>query len=199
MPENNAKIKPGYPSIIPLWRKYKEKKVAKAAIDFLTSINKPLNVAEISRERIRRAGEQFSKGDIGFKSYELSKSNYRQWNTITDKDDEQKLKTQMQLFLEKPLVDGYDEESVVYEVLVKEGFSLNSQVSQSVIPGKLGIKVWQIIDGERRMFVTFAKKLTQEQAGSLGLVEKDIFVCLDSALDDTTKVNLVRNFNLRVI
>ena len=105
----------------------------------------------------------------------------------------------MQLFLEKPLVDGYDEESVVYEVLVKEGFSLNSQVSQSVIPGKLGIKVWQIIDGERRMFVTFAKKLTQEQAGSLGLVEKDIFVCLDSALDDTTKVNLVRNFNLRVI
>ncbi|MBI5123167.1 site-specific DNA-methyltransferase, partial [Candidatus Roizmanbacteria bacterium] len=76
------------------------------------------NIAEIARERIRRvasaiatASQGGKKFDLGFKSISLSKSNYRQWNILTDKDDEKKLKDQMKIFLEKPLVDGYDEKS----------------------------------------------------------------------------------------
>ncbi len=156
-------------------------------------------ITEISRERIRLAGKKIDKGDIGFKAFKLSKSNYRQWNVITDKDDTQKLKEQMNLFLEKPLVDGYDEKFVVYELLEKEGFDLNAQVVNISIPEKTGIKVWQVTKGEIKMIVSFAKKLTQEQVGLLGLKENDVFVCLDLALDDTTKVNLMRNFNLKVI
>ncbi|MFA6077329.1 MAG: hypothetical protein WC735_04635 [Candidatus Paceibacterota bacterium] len=136
------------------------------------------------------------KLDLGFKSFKLSRSNYRQWNVITDKDDEKKLKAQMKLFVEKPLVDNYDEKSVVYEILTKEGFDLNATVEQTKI-GKL--EVWKISDSERKVVVTFAKKLTKDQVDSLSLSENDTFVCLDSALDDTTKVNLVRNYNIKVI
>jgi len=154
------------------------------------------NIVEIARERIRRAGKKISKGDIDFKSLSLTKSNYRQWNILTDKDDKDKLKKQMKLFLEKPLVDGYDEKSVVYEILLKEGYNLNSKVTQ----GKTGnIKYWQVIDRVKKLVMTFEKKVTKDQFEFLKLSEEDTFVCLDSALDDTTKINIGRNFNVKVI
>ncbi|MBI5122639.1 hypothetical protein HZA75_02150, partial [Candidatus Roizmanbacteria bacterium] len=132
----------------------------------------------------------------GFKSISLSKSNYRQWNILTDKDDEKKLKDQMKIFLEKPLVDGYDEKSVVYEILLKEGYNLNSKVTQE----KNGnTKYWQVDDEGRKLLVTFEKNVTKDQVESLKLTEEDTFVCLDSALDDTTKINIGRNLNVRVI
>lgn len=153
-------------------------------------------ISEISRERIKRAGKKIEKGDIGFKSISLSKSNYRQWNLLTDKDDEKKLKEQMRMFLEKPLVDGYDEKSVVYETLLKEGYDLNSKVTQE----KDGnIKYWQVVDENKKLLVTFDKKITKDQVESLKLTDEDTFVCLDSALDDTTKINIGRNLNVKVI
>ena len=134
--------------------------------------------------------------DIGFKSLKLSKSNYRQWNVITDKEDEEVLKAQMKIFTEKPLVDGYNEKDVVYEILTKEGFDINAKVEEKTIEK---IKVWAVSDLEKKMFVSFAKKLTKEQVDGLKLTDSDTFVCFDSALDDTSKVNLMRNFNLKVI
>ena len=56
-------------------------------------------------------------------------------------------------------------------------------------------------DGTKRRFRTQSlfKHLTKEQVEKLGLGENDIFVCLDSALDDTTKVNIGRNLIVKVI
>jgi adenine-specific DNA-methyltransferase len=136
--------------------------------------------------------------DLGFKSFELQQSNYRQWHELTEEDDEAKLKEQVRLFAEKPLVDEYDEESVVYEVLLKEGFDLNSEVKQE----KMGeLDAWTASDNttERRIVVSFAKELTKDQIESLGLGEDDTFVCFDYALDDETKVNITRNLDVKVI
>lgn len=165
-------------------------------IAFLQSINKPTNIAEICKERIRRAGTKIGKGNVGFKSFKLQKSNYRQWNVLTVEDNEEVLKKQIKLFADKPLVDGYDEKTVVFEVLLKEGFDLNAKVEQ-VRVGSL--QLWKIIETDKRLFITFALKVTQEQVGALALTDQDMFVCLDSALDDTTKVNLIRNVKVKVI
>ncbi|PIQ78689.1 MAG: site-specific DNA-methyltransferase [Parcubacteria group bacterium CG_4_9_14_0_2_um_filter_41_8] len=189
-------------------------------------------IADISRERIRRAGKKiiedglpegyynglrevygYKEGevnelraneretiekylDLGFKSYKLSQSNYREWNVLTDKDDEVTLKKQLKLIAEKPLVDKYDEEAVVYEVLVKEGFGLNAKVEKQK---KGGLDLWRVADRGREMFITFAAKLTQKQVESLALPKDTVFVCLDSALDDSTKVNIGRGLNVKVI
>jgi len=154
------------------------------------------NIAEISKERIRRAGAKIDKGDTGFKAFTLASSNYRRWNTITGEDDEQKLIKQAKLFTEKPLVDGYTESNIVYEILLKEGFDLNSKIKEIK---KDGIHCYQIIDGEKEMTITFAKKLTKDQIEGLELPKDTIFVCFDSALDDTTKVNIMRNLMVKVI
>jgi len=157
-------------------------------------------ISAISRERIRRAGDQIGRGDIGFKAFSLSPSNYRKWRDITADDDEETLKAQMRLFAEKPLVDDYNEESVVYEVMLKEGMDMHASVHRE--QGTLA--PWIIESGKegeekRTLVVSFAKKVTKEQVDALKLAKEDTFVCPDGALDDTTKVNISRSVNLKVI
>jgi adenine-specific DNA-methyltransferase len=123
---------------------------------------------------------------------------------LTDKDDEAALINQAKLFAEKPLVDNFDEKSVVYEILLKEGFNLNSGISE--FANNRGVHFWIVkgsIGGDdicHTMFITFASKVTVDDADEHSLGEGDLFVCLDSALDDTTKVNILRReFNVKVI
>lgn len=164
-------------------------------------------IAEISRERIRRAGEKIlslpyrhamsvRQTDVGFKAFSLSPSNYRRWNVLTAEDDEEVLLQQAKLFIEKPLVDKYDEQSVIYEILLKEGFDLNSKITEIK---KGGVAYHKVIDGEKEMNISFATKLTIDQINSLELPKDTTFVCLDSALDDTTKVNIMRNLTVKTI
>jgi len=126
----------------------------------------------------------------------IEETYYRQWQVMNEENTEKELLEQAKLFAEKPLVDNYDEKSVVYEIFLKEGFDLNAVVEKKTIEKN---KVWVISDLEKKMFVSFAKKLTKEQVEKFGLEKTDIFVCLDSALDDTIKINLMRNLDLRVV
>lgn len=81
-------------------------------------------------------------------------------------------------------------------MLVKEGFGLNALVKEVTV-GYL--KVWKVLDEGRSLAITFASQVSQEQVELLKLTDADTFVCFDSALDDTTKINLVRNLNIKVI
>jgi adenine-specific DNA-methyltransferase len=177
------------------------------------------NIAQIARRRICRAAEEiikdkddkllFERGEnfehaFEFKSFTLSKSNYREWNILGAEDDSAKLKEQLRLIKDKPLVNNFDEKSVVYEILLKEGFDLNSFVvstpSTTLRADSVEKSPWTVSDSDRKMIVSFTNKLTQEQVDSFGLNEGDLFVCLDSALDDTTKVNILRRkFNVKTI
>lgn len=56
-----------------------------------------------------------------------------------------------------------------------------------------------MVDEDKKLLITFDKKITKDQVESLKLTEEDTFVCLDSALDDTTKINIGRNLNVKVI
>ena len=49
------------------------------------------------------------------------------------------LKKQAELF-SKPLVDGYDDTDVIYEVIVKEGYGLNSRIEKAGRFHKQGIQ-----------------------------------------------------------
>lgn len=57
-----------------------------ASAAFCDSINRPRNIAEITKERIRRAGSMIRSGnpliagDFGFRVFRLDSSNIRAWN-----------------------------------------------------------------------------------------------------------------------
>lgn len=108
-------------------------------------------IAEISKERIRRAGikirkeieaeqtkqqeqlsfdgnEETKMPDIGFKVFKLQDSNFKQWQQTTANGVEQ-LQLQLQEFID-PVSPNATVESMVYELILKSGKDLNCTIER---------------------------------------------------------------------
>lgn len=100
------------------------------SIQFLKSIDKPLNLAEITKERLRRTCSQ-----SGFKSFKLATSNLKAWNPDRTDLEETLLSHQ------EHLIEGRSEFDVLYEMLLKRGIDLAAPIESRDFSGK---KVYSI-------------------------------------------------------
>lgn len=111
------------------------------------------NIAEIGKERIRRAGEQIKQEladkyekaseeerknmkhpdelDIGFRTFKLDSSNIKEWNP----GKYENIQTAIEDF-ETPYVPGRTEEDVVYEMMLKMGLDLTLPIEEVDVNGK---------------------------------------------------------------
>ena len=162
-------------------------------------------IADICKERIRRAAKKIkeeskrqklagAKQDLGFKVFKLAKSNYRIWEDYDGKDADE-LKKQAELF-SKPLVDGYDDINVIYEVIVKEGYDLNSKIEKADVSTN---KVYRVTDGDSSFFITLDAKINAKTLDRLDLQKDTTLVCIDDSLDDSQKNNISMRCNLKTI
>ncbi len=158
-------------------------------------------IAELSVERIRRAAKKLDVQD-GFKVFRLAASNYPENTFEFDPDKaEEENKAAFEDYLKQAkrakLIDDLDETSVIYENIVKEGFSLNSKIQEGV-PGNN--KVYTITDGDRQFSIcldrsiddTTVKNITEWAKGAT-------FICFDNALSDSQKANLGLHVELKTI
>ncbi|OYV41336.1 MAG: hypothetical protein B7Z80_02065 [Rhodospirillales bacterium 20-64-7] len=96
----------------------------KTAADFCDKLGIPRNVAEITKERLRRAGTKLSAEkpekslDIGFRVYKLASSNLKPW--IPDSGN----LAQSLLDAVDNIVPGRSEEDLLVELLLKTGIDL---------------------------------------------------------------------------
>ena len=149
-------------------------------------------IKKLHEENKQQKLDDKSNQDLGFKVFKLSKSNYKIWEDVKD---EAKLKEQLTLF-EDPLVENYKDIDVIYEIILKEGYSLNSKIEEhSQKPNK----IYKVIDDEFFFYVTLDKKLNEKTISELKLDKNVMFVCLDSALDDSQKTNLDKLCKLKII
>ena len=108
----------------------------KAALTLCDKIGKPSNVAEITKERLRRAAAKIKdenptfSGDLGFRVFKLDTSNIRAWEP--DRDD-----------LEGSLLQNVEhiksdrcEDDILYELLLKLGLDLCVPIETRAIAGK---------------------------------------------------------------
>ena len=117
----------------PLDPKDKQQKVA---AKYCEDLGKPLNIAELSKERLRKAGAAIKTGkpewhgDVGFRVFKLDNSNIRAWNpNATD------LGGSLLANLEH-IEPGRSNDDVLYEVLLKLGLDLCVPIEQRQIAGK---------------------------------------------------------------
>jgi adenine-specific DNA-methyltransferase len=82
--------------------------------------------AEITNLKIKI--EQLKVQDLGFKVLKLEDSNFKQWQQIEGKDAKA-LAEQMKLFVD-PVSESATIENMVYELLLKSGKDLNSQIEK---------------------------------------------------------------------
>ncbi len=161
-------------------------------------------IADIGKERIRRAGKKIEeeqngqldfngegKLDLGFKVFKLDKSNFKVWEGDVEKVEN----------LEQQLFDHVDHindasapEDILYELLLKSGFTLSTQVEKLQLAGK---DVFSVAEGA--LLICLDKNLTQEVIDAIADADPLQVICLDDGFEgnDQLKANAVQTFKAR--
>ena len=98
--------------------------------------------------------------------------------------------------LADPLVKGWKEDDVLYEVALKEGYGLNVQVEETE---SKGVQKVSDTDKGQSFYLCLADKVKLKDLKSLNLKKDDSFICRDIALDDESAANLALQCRLKTI
>lgn len=167
-------------------------------------------ISSVASERIRRAGKKIQTAvdgrlpdldtfplDLGFRYYRFASSNYKAWQDY-DGEDSTQVQTLFDQF-ETPLIDGWQTDNLLIEVMLQLGFPLDSQIE---LISDFRDNALQRITSDfhsHSLYTCFDRALLDSTIETLSLGTEDIFVCLDSALTDQTKARLSDVCNLRTI
>jgi adenine-specific DNA-methyltransferase len=108
----------------------------KTAADFCDKHDKRRTIAELTKERLRRAAKKIKDenptfaGDLGFRVFKLDSSNIRAWEPDRDDLDQTLLDHQ------EHLKEGRTEQDILYELLLKLGLDLCVAIETQTIAGK---------------------------------------------------------------
>lgn len=108
----------------------------KTAADFCDRLGKPRNIAELAKERLRRAAGKVRDdhpafaGDLGFRVFKLDSSNIRAWDP--DPDD---LEGSLLAIVNRVKEDRSDDD-IFHEILLKFGYDLSTPVETRTVAGK---------------------------------------------------------------
>ncbi len=154
------------------------------------------DIAQIGKERIRRACQNMLT-PTGFRVFKLAASNYREQETLQT-DDPQIYIQQLENTVE-PLRPGWQEEDVLYEVALKEGYPLNCTFER--VAGLERNRVVRVsTPGDAQSFlICLDAELTPADIVRLPLEKETVFVCRDIALTDTLAANLALQCRLKTI
>ncbi|MEB7490217.1 site-specific DNA-methyltransferase [Klebsiella pneumoniae] len=99
-----------------------------SAIYFCEELDKPLYLSELTKERLRRAGNKVKainpdwNGDTGFRVFKLDTSNIRPWEASAET-----LSQQLDAYV-SPILEGRSEEDLLTELMLKRGIDLSVNV-----------------------------------------------------------------------
>lgn len=173
-------------------------------------------VADICIERLSRVSEKYKKEvegqlidnnqDFGFKVFRLDKSNFNlkdEFEIENGKDVEELKKKYLEwlgIFVDQPLVSGWQKIDVIYEVMLKEGLNLNSQIEKMKIKDD---EFYYVKDNEQNLdfYISLQYKFAPDTIEEIrtSKYKGKMFVFLDNALTDSDKINLITFVRLKVI
>lgn len=174
----------------------------KTAADFCTKLGKPQNIAELTKERLRRAAAKVKEdapdfdGDLGVRIFKLDSSNIAAWEPEPS-DLEGTL-----LANAEHLVPDRTEQDVLYELLLKLGLDLCVPIEKKDIAGKAVHSI-----GGGALIVCLADGLTKDTVDTVanGIVawRKELAPAVDTRVvfkdsgfaDDVAKVNMAAILN----
>lgn len=168
-------------------------------------------IADIGKERIRRViqrlqaegggqlplAERETPEDLGFRVFKLARSHFRAWQDF-EGGDVAGLQSLFDRF-ESPLTPGWQADDLLAEVLLMEGFPLDSRIAPA--PDFLHNRV-QVVTSDlvaHRLFVCLDARIDDATSAALSLESDDLFICLDAALSDEAKVRLEDGRRVKVI
>lgn len=157
-------------------------------------------VADIGKERIRRAGKKLSEDppstniDTGFRVYKLAETNYKAWEGVKEQTIDDYLET-LEEHLD-PLKSDWIPEDLVYEVALKEGYSLTANIETIVTESN---KVFKVYAEENHFYICLDKEIQQTTIDQLNPDKETLLVVRDKALTDTQAANLALQCKLKTL
>ena len=148
-----------------------EKQITLNGIELLERLNRPHNICELGKERIRRAANKIAEEnpdqakdlDLGFKVFKLDTSNINEWDGSPET-------------LEQELFDSVSniksdrsEDDVLYEILLKYGLDLTLPIEEKEVEVK---KVYNI--GYGALFVCLADNITKDISEGIGAWKEEL-------------------------
>ena len=113
-----------------------ENKNQRSAAAFCDKLGRPRNIAELTKERLRRVGSKIKQetpsysGDLGFRVFKLDTSNIRAWNPDRDHLNETLIESVAHIEPDRSIED------ILYELLLKLGLELCVPIETKTIAGK---------------------------------------------------------------
>jgi len=173
-------------------------------------------VADICIERLRRVSEKYKKEcegqliknnqDFGFKVFKLDRSNFNlkdefEFDPSEDKEElKKKYLEWLGMWVDQPLVSGWKEIDVIYEVMLKEGLNLNSKIEKVKIKED---EFYYVKDEEQNLefYISLKDKFSNDTIEEIrsSKYKGKMFVFLDNSLTDSDKINLSAFVRLKVI
>lgn len=144
-------------------------------------------IPELARDRINKAGKQIFKEhpseieklDIGFKVFELEKSNLKKWNT--EPEDLRIMLDSIQDNLEY----GSTEDDLVYEIMLKQGLELTLPIEKIIVDGA---NIYKVAYGS--LFIVLGKNITSTVARKIvELITNEELESVAVVLQDTGFTN----------
>ena len=169
----------------------------KSTLNFFDQLGKPRTIAELTKERLRRAAKKIKDenplfaGDLGFRVFKLDSSNIRAWEPDRDNLPQSLLDATNHLKTDR------SEQDILFELLLKLGLDLTIPIEQKTIAGKTVHSI-----GAGVLLVCLAPQIAAVEVEPLaqGLVDwhKELAPVGDSQLvfrdsafaDDVAKTNL---------
>jgi len=154
-------------------------------------------ISEITKERIKRVIKKLDYKD-GFKSYYLDNSNFAMFKELKKRPNdtlesiEKMLK--MNVFQENILTQGAKELDLVYEVGLKNGFSLSAKTKEFK---KENYTFTKLYEEQREFYFCFDKEIANNIVNALPKNAK--LICYEKALGDSVKLNLHANLDLETL
>ncbi len=161
-------------------------------------------ISDITKERIRSVVEKLhaehesklpltrKHQGLGFRLFRLQSSNFKLWNAGTPQDTE-KLAKQLDLHIDH-ILPGRSQEDILYEILLKSGFSLSTRIEVLTLADKT---VFSIAEGA--MLICPEKQLTPELIKAIAEKKPERVVCLDEGFagNDQLKTNAVQTMKAK--
>jgi len=161
-------------------------------------------IAEITRERLRRAGERIREDhadkldtgqaiDVGYRAYRLADTNFSKWRLSSDVEED--ALQQHLLSLRDSATDDASADDLLTEILLKQGYSLTEAVSPDEVGG-LDVRLVRDRDGDIAVLAYLNEhvKPTLDQLRALVDESPVRIIVLEDAFqgDDELKTNLAQ-------
>jgi adenine-specific DNA-methyltransferase len=152
----------------------------RAATDYCDELRRPRSIAELTKERLRRAAQKIKDqnpeytGDLGFRVFKLDTSNIRAWNSKPDN-----LEGALRAALNH-VESGRTEEDILYELLLKLGLDLCVPIETRTIAARAVHAV-----GAGTLIACLDEAISSDEVEPLGVGIADWHDMLDPAGEST--------------